>query len=65
MLMRKNLAGEVVLSGRSADPVAAAVRAIMADRNTWIGTASGLLRAVADLAGDEMASRSAHWPKYP
>ena len=48
-----------------ADPVADAVRAIMSDRITWMGTASDLLRAAADLAGDDMATRSAGWPKNP
>jgi hypothetical protein len=48
-----------------ADPVADAVRAIMSDRIAWTGTASDLLRAAADLAGDDMANRSAGWPKNP
>jgi hypothetical protein len=48
-----------------ADPVADAVRAIMSDRITWTGTASDLLSAAADLAGDDMAPRSAGWPKHP
>jgi hypothetical protein len=34
------------------DPVAACVWEIVADRGTWTGTASDLLRAAADLAGD-------------
>jgi hypothetical protein len=38
-----------------ADPVTDAVRAIMSDRITWTGTASDLLRAAADLAGDDVA----------
>jgi hypothetical protein len=33
------------------DPVAACAREIMADRRTWTGTASDLLRAGADLSG--------------
>jgi hypothetical protein len=48
-----------------ADPVADAVRATMSDRITWMGTASDLLRAAIDLAGDDMAPRSAGWPKNP
>jgi len=48
------------------DPVAACVRDIMADRRTWTGTASDLLRAGAGLAGDGTASRrSAEWPRTP
>jgi hypothetical protein len=38
------------------DPVAACVREIMADRGTWTGTASDLLRAAADIAADGPAS---------
>jgi hypothetical protein len=48
-----------------ADPVADAVRAIMGDRITWTGTASDLLRAAANLSGDDMVTRSAGWPKTP
>jgi hypothetical protein len=48
------------------DPVAACVREIMADRGTWTGTASDLLRAAADIAADGPASwRSAEWPRNP
>ena len=39
-----------------ADPVAACVREIMADRAQWTGGASDLLRAVTNVAG---------WPKNP
>jgi hypothetical protein len=46
------------------DAVAACVRDIMADRGTWTGTATDLLRAAAELAG-EGASRSADWPRNP
>jgi hypothetical protein len=48
-----------------ADPVADAVRAIMATRISWMGTASDLFRAAADLADVAMAIRSAEWPKNP
>ena len=48
-----------------ADPVADAVRAIMATRITWMGTASDLLRAAADLTDGATAIRSAEWPKNP
>jgi hypothetical protein len=48
-----------------ADPVAARVRAIMANRRTWTGTASELLRAGIDSAGDSPSSEAAAWPKTP
>jgi hypothetical protein len=48
-----------------ANPVVDAVRAIMSDRRTWTGTASDLMRAAADLSGDDMATRSTGWPKSP
>ena len=48
-----------------ADPVADAVRAIMGDRLTWMGTASDLLRAAAGLAGGDRMTRSGDWPKNP
>jgi hypothetical protein len=38
------------------DPVAACVREIMADRGTWTGTASDLLRAASAFAGEGPAS---------
>jgi hypothetical protein len=47
-----------------ADPVAACVREIMADRRTWTGTASDLLRAAADRAYGT-SWRSADWPRNP
>src|SRR5262249_61226519 len=47
------------------DPVAARVRQIMANRSTWTGSASDLLRAGADLAGPGLPSRAAAWPKNP
>jgi hypothetical protein len=47
-----------------ADPVAACVRGLMAERSAWSGSAADLLRA-ADFAGDEVWKRSAGWPKTP
>jgi hypothetical protein len=47
-----------------ADPVAACVRGLMAERRAWTGSAADLLRA-ADFAGDEVWKRSAGWPKTP
>jgi hypothetical protein len=46
------------------DPVAACVREIMAERSTWTGSATDLLRAEADLARDR-ARTSPGWPKNP
>jgi hypothetical protein len=47
-----------------ADPVAAAVRALMATRTEWTGTASELLGALAEMAGDRIA-KSKTWPESP
>ena len=56
---------EAVIAGViDADPVAAAVRALMANLKDWRGTASGLLRELADLAGDQ-STRSKFWPNSP
>ena len=38
-----------------ADPIAAAVRAMMATRTEWTGTASDLLGALAEMAGERVA----------
>jgi hypothetical protein len=48
-----------------ADPVAACVRDIMAERNSWTGTAADLLRAGAERAGDGILRDRAGWPKNP
>jgi hypothetical protein len=45
-----------------ADPVAARVREIMANHQTWTGSASDLLRAGTELVGDGGATG---WPKNP
>jgi hypothetical protein len=47
-----------------ADPIAAAVRALMAARTEWTGTASELLGALAELAG-ERVSKAKTWPDSP
>jgi hypothetical protein len=47
-----------------ADSVAAAVRAIMATRAEWTGTASGLLVALGEAAG-EAVRKSKSWPDTP
>jgi len=47
-----------------ADPIAAAVRALMATRTEWTGTASGLLGALGEMAG-ERAAKAKTWPDSP
>ncbi len=46
------------------DPIAAAVRAVMATRTEWTGTASELLGALGEVAGDRVA-KSKTWPDSP
>src|SRR6516162_618657 len=48
-----------------ADPVAARVRTIMANRRMWTGSASDLLRAGADPPADGLSSGGPGWPKNP
>jgi hypothetical protein len=47
-----------------ADPIAGAVRAVMAMRAQWTGTASDLLGALAEVAGERVA-KSKTWPESP
>jgi hypothetical protein len=47
-----------------ADPIAAGVRAVMTMRMEWMGTASDLLGALAEVAGERVA-RSKTWPDNP
>jgi hypothetical protein len=47
-----------------ADPIAAAVRIVMATRTEWTGTASDLLGALAEAAGERVA-KSKTWPDSP
>jgi hypothetical protein len=47
-----------------ADPIAAAVRAVMATRTEWTGTASELLGALGEAAGERVA-KSKSWPDSP
>ena len=47
-----------------ADPIAAAVRAVIATRTEWTGTASDLLGALAEVAGERIA-KSKTWPDGP
>ena len=46
------------------DPIAVAVRVLMANSTEWTGTASDLLGALADAAGDRVA-KSRTWPHGP
>ena len=48
-----------------ADPVAACVCEIMAQRGSWTGSAADLLRAGADLASDGVSRRGSGWPQNP
>ncbi len=47
-----------------ADPVAAAARAVMLERTEWTGTASDLLGALGEAAGERIA-KSKTWPDSP
>ena len=47
-----------------ADPIAAAVRAVMTTRTEWTGTASELLGYLAELAGERVA-KAKTWPDSP
>ena len=47
-----------------ADPIAAAVRALMAARMEWTGTASDLLGVLAETAGERLA-KAKTWPNSP
>jgi hypothetical protein len=47
-----------------ADPIAAAVRAVMATRTVWTGTASDLLGALAEVVGERVAKYKS-WPDGP
>jgi hypothetical protein len=47
-----------------ADPIAAAVRGLIAARTEWTGTASDLLGALAEVAGERVA-KSKTWPDSP
>jgi hypothetical protein len=47
-----------------ADPIAAAVRVLMTARTVWTGTASDLLHALEEIAGERVA-RTKTWPDNP
>jgi hypothetical protein len=48
-----------------ADPVASCVREIVAERNSWMGTALDLLRLGADGNSDSRSDSRTGWPKSP
>ena len=55
---------EAVAGVVDADPVASAVRVLMAERSEWVGTASGLLSALSNVTGDAVY-RAKTWPATP
>jgi hypothetical protein len=55
---------EAVEGVLDADPIAGTVRALMATRTVWTGTASDLLGALAELMG-ERAAKPKSWPDNP
>ena len=60
---RENIAGGV-MSVIEADSVSSAVKAFMATRPEWTGTATGLLSELEHIAGDRTV-RSKMWPGSP
>ena len=48
-----------------ADPVAARIRDIMAERTMWTGSASDLLRVAAPYPRDDASWTAASWPRSP
>ena len=48
-----------------ADPLAACVRELMAERGSWRGSAADLLRIGADRSNDGIARGGTGWPKNP
>ena len=55
---------EAVAGVVDADPVASAVRVLMAERSEWAGTASGLLSALNNVT-EEAVCRAKTWPATP
>jgi hypothetical protein len=56
---------EAIVNLVDADPVAAHLREIMADRRQWTGSASDLLLAGTSAAGNSMGWNRSGWPKSP
>jgi hypothetical protein len=54
-----------IVDAIDADPVAACVREIMAERSTWVGSAADLLRAGAAHRGDGIGTDRTVWPRNP
>jgi len=48
-----------------ADPVAAAVREMMAERSSWTGSAADFLRAYTERSSDGMSMGGTRWPTNP
>ena len=48
-----------------ADPVAAYVRTLMAEQNTWMGSATDLLRTGTDFMNSDPLTRRIDWPENP
>jgi hypothetical protein len=46
-------------------PAAGSMLNAAAERGSWVGTASDLLRAATSLAGDDISKKGADWPKHP
>jgi hypothetical protein len=55
---------ESALASLDANPVGVAVRQLLDRQSQWVGDASQLLKALSDLAPDELKQRKA-WPKLP
>jgi hypothetical protein len=54
-----------VVDAIDANPVAACVREIMAERNSWTGSAADLLRVGVDPSRTDGSTSRAGWPKNP
>ena len=57
---RRRVVDDVV----DADPVSAAIRTMMSERTEWTGTATALLEALGEFAGEKII-KSRNWPDSP
>jgi hypothetical protein len=57
--------GTAIDSIIEADPVAAYVRALMAERKTWTGSATDLLRTGSDFINSDPLTQCTDWPANP
>jgi hypothetical protein len=71
-LARRHIRGAYAANHRAAiedaidaDPVAACVRELMAERSSWAGSAIDLLRAGADHSRDGIGRERTGWPRNP